>query len=182
MPTRGQVFSTPRLLVRRLSLADMPLYAALEGNAEVMRYVTGRPRSFTESRDRLLCFIREYATNPPHVGLWAVVEKASGLYIGTASINPLPNSTLYQIGYKLHPGAQGKGYATELACQLLKQGFFRALLPRLAAVTHPANLASQRVLCKAGLQREGFHFAYGENLHFFSLDKQQYVERLQKRG
>jgi [ribosomal protein S5]-alanine N-acetyltransferase len=182
MRTDGIIFQTPRLVVRRLMLADIQVYAALEGNPAVMRYITGRPRTFTESRDRLLCFIREYDSNPPHLGVWAVIEKGSGLYIGTASINPLPNSSHYQIGYKLHPGAQGKGYATELACQLLRQGFFRARLATLTAITHPANGASQRVLLKAGMLRQGFHFAYGENLPFFCLEKWQYVEGLQKRG
>lgn len=180
MATNGVVFRTPRLYVKKFASGDVKAYAALEGNAAVMRYISGRPRTFSESKKRFVGFVRNYKQSP-HTGVWGVFEKGSKVYKGTASLNPLPNSPYLQIGYKLHPGIQNKGYATEIARHLLRQAFMKAKLRKVTAVTDPANTASQRVLHKAGLQRNGFHPAYGTACTYFCLEHEQYFEGLRKR-
>ncbi len=181
MPTNAIIFRTTRLLVRQLSLSDLPAYRSVEGDPLVMRYITGRPRTPAESRARMLDFINNYATEP-HTGVWAVIELSSSHYIGTASLSTLENCEELQIGYKLKPLAQGKGYATEIAKALVHHAFFKARLEKIVAVTHPHNKASQRVLLKAGMQlQQNFHYAYDQYLPFFALEKVQYLEHLRKR-
>ncbi|AHM59576.1 putative acetyltransferase [Flammeovirgaceae bacterium 311] len=181
MHSKKPVFRTKRLLVRQFSQADLLPYRALEGNPTVMRFITGRPRTPAESRERLNNLIERYQMEPQS-GIWAVVLQGSQEYIGTASLFTLPNSPYLQIGYKLKPEAQGKGYATEIAEGLLYHSFFKAGLQKVVAVTHPQNKASQRVLKKLGMQPCGFLRAYDMMLTYFSLEKGQYLERLRKRG
>lgn len=173
------ILRTARLLVRKLTMADLPAYKAVEGDPKVMRYITGRPRTAAESDKRLRDFIQNYAEHP-FIGVWAVIENSSQQYIGTASIFSLEGCPFLQIGYKLTPWAQGKGYATEIAKALLHHAFFKVKLQKVVAVTDPHNTASQHVLLKAGMQRNGFHFAYDKYLFYFELEKAQYLEHLRK--
>ena len=61
------------------------------------------------------------------------------------------------IGYSLNRKFWGQGYATEAAEALVKFGFGQLNLHRIFATCDPFNVASARVLEKAGMQREG-HF------------------------
>lgn len=173
------IFRTARLLIRKLTMADLPAYRAVEGDPKVMRYITGRPRTAAECDKRLRDFIQNYEEHP-QIGVWAVIENCSKQYIGTASIFSLEGSPYLQIGYKLTPLAQGKGYATEIAKALLYLAFFKVKLQKVVAVTDPHNKASQHVLLKVGMQRQGYHFAYDKYLCHFVLEKAQYLEHLRK--
>lgn len=60
-----------------------------------------------------------------------------------------------EVGYSLLPQGRGKGYATR-AVRLLVGWLFDVLeLGRVQARTHPDNVASQRVLQRAGFTSEG---------------------------
>lgn len=60
-----------------------------------------------------------------------------------------------ELGYRLHVRAWGQGYATEGAVELLRRGFDTAGLERVFATTMAVNLASRRVLERAGLTPVG---------------------------
>ena len=151
MLNNGVIFRTERLLVRKLIIADLPAFRAVEGNRGVMRYITGRPRTPAESEARLKDIIERYKEKPLS-GIWAVNEQESLQYVGTASLFTLPDCPYLQIGFKLKPSAQGKGYATEIARHLLHYSFFKAKLKQVVAVTHLQNKASQHVLKKIGME------------------------------
>jgi RimJ/RimL family protein N-acetyltransferase len=63
---------------------------------------------------------------------------------------PLQPSGETEIGWHFHPADRGNGYATEAAQTVLDYAFERRL-PRVVAVTTPANTASQRVYSRIGL-------------------------------
>lgn len=66
-----------------------------------------------------------------------------------AGSTALPAHVLGHIGYAVVPWKQGRGYATEALRQLLPEA--RALgLPFIEITTDPDNVASQRVVEKAG--------------------------------
>jgi RimJ/RimL family protein N-acetyltransferase len=67
-----------------------------------------------------------------------------------------------ELGYDLHPDAWGRGLATEGARAVMQHAFGPLGLERVVAVVKPDNIASQRVLEKAGLKRSGTRDAYGE--------------------
>jgi RimJ/RimL family protein N-acetyltransferase len=59
------------------------------------------------------------------------------------------------VGYDLLPAYRGRGYATRAVRLLAGWAFTHAGIDRLVAGTAPDNVASQRVLERAGFQREG---------------------------
>lgn len=59
------------------------------------------------------------------------------------------------IGYMFVPEARGMGYGSETVRVLVDYVFLHKDVPRIQAETHPDNIASQRVLEKAGFKKEG---------------------------
>lgn len=76
--------------------------------------------------------------------------------IGSASVwTTSPAHRVGELGYTIRRDCWGEGYATEVARLLVELGFNQLGLERLAATCDPDNVASVRVLEKAGLRREG---------------------------
>ncbi|BCW20489.1 N-acetyltransferase [Arthrobacter sp. NtRootA9] len=67
---------------------------------------------------------------------------------------PLQPSGDTEIGWHFHPDHWGKGYATEAAAAVLAYAFNNGV-PKVVAVTNPANTASQRVCTRIGLLHRG---------------------------
>jgi RimJ/RimL family protein N-acetyltransferase len=84
-------------------------------------------------------------------------DAATGEFAGTISLNYAePVTGQAMIGYSLLPAWRGRGYMTR-AVQLLAGWALRtAGIARLIAGTAPENVASQRVLERAGFRREGY--------------------------
>ena len=59
-----------------------------------------------------------------------------------------------EVGYGFMPEYWGRGLATEIARACVRIGFDQLGLRSLVAITTPPNLASQRVMTKAGLVYE----------------------------
>ena len=59
-----------------------------------------------------------------------------------------------EIGWCLHPDAQGRGLATEGAQAILRLGFVELGLHRIVAGCDPRNAASLRVMDRLGMRRE----------------------------
>lgn len=91
----------------------------------------------------------------------ATIERADGYvldgsFIGSAAAwSTSASNKAGEMGYTPHPNCWGQGYATEVAELLLRVGFEQLELERVAATCDPENLASARVLEKAGLRYEG---------------------------
>lgn len=111
---------------------------------------------------------------PTRGGVWAVEWRDRPGFLGWCGLFPLDNSTFIEIGYRYNQVAWGQGVATEAARSVLDHGFRGLGIDPIVAVTHPDNLASQRVLGKIGLRRAGTGFHYGGELPFFRLDKARY--------
>ena len=80
----------------------------------------------------------------------------------------VPDTVVIEVGYRLAPKAWGRGYATEGARAVVGYGFRELGLARIIGLTHPDNVASQRVLTKAGLVDAGWGEYYGRLLRLFA--------------
>jgi RimJ/RimL family protein N-acetyltransferase len=88
--------------------------------------------------------------------MWMLHDAASSAVIGRAILRHLDVEGVdeIEIGYGFMPEYWGRGLATEIADACLRIGFERLGLRSMVAITKPANLASQRVMQKAGLVYE----------------------------
>ncbi len=167
----GLIFETARLTVRQYTEADKDNFFLLSGNEDVMRYI--RPVNTKEESDKfLLENIASYRTNP-HRGRWAVEEKDSDRFVGSFAIIPVPSQPeKIQLGYSLLPANWGMGYASELTRAGLQYFFATDTLPEIYGITETPNLASQKVLLKAGFQLENSMMEEEKELLLFIARKQ----------
>jgi RimJ/RimL family protein N-acetyltransferase len=150
-----QVFlETERLVLRRFTEADVDALSELDGDPEVMRFITGgRPTPRDVIRDETLPrFLRAYERFEGF-GVWAAVERSTGEFLGWFEFYPPdgrgPEEA--ELGYRLLRSAWGRGYATEGSRALIRKGFAELGVWRVVAETMAVNAASRRVMEKAGL-------------------------------
>jgi RimJ/RimL family protein N-acetyltransferase len=148
---------TERLVLRRLIPADVDNLVELDSDPEVMRFLTGgAPTPREVIQDRILpTFLRSYQRFEGF-GVWAAIEKSSGDFIGWFSFQPPEEGgpENVSLGYRLRRVFWGRGFATEGARALIHIGFSQLGVKRVFATTYEYNLASRRVLEKAGLRLE----------------------------
>lgn len=173
---------TDRLALRRFTPADLDLLDGLGSDPRVMRHLGGvKDRAATETMLRVR--ILEYYDQHPGLGIWATEERASGRCVGFHVLNHIQGEPDIQVGYALCHAAWGRGYATEMARALVHYGFTTLKLPHIVAITNLDNAASQHVLVKAGLRRNGErllqHPAYVEQgpMAWFEADCDEWLAR-----
>jgi ribosomal-protein-alanine N-acetyltransferase len=174
---------TDRLSLRRFTRFDLDLLDRLATDPRVMEFLGGvKDRATTEAMLRVR--VLEYYDRHPGLGIWATVERASGRCVGFHVLNHIQGETDIQVGYALFPDAWGKGYATEMTVGLLRYGFGALQLPVIVAITNLANTASQHVLLKAGLRRNGerlfAHPAYADQgpMAWFEADRDAWLAQM----
>lgn len=145
---------TERLILRPFTEDDLDNLVALDGDPEVMRFLTGgapTPRD-TFARDILPRFLASYARYDGY-GYWAAVARATSDFLGWFSLVPHEDGPPDEpaLGYRLRRAAWGKGYATEGARALIRVAFTDLGARRVTATTYQDNLGSRRVMEKAGL-------------------------------
>ena len=167
------ILETDRLLVREWTTDDAEAAFEIYGDPEVTRYLggTGAPDPDVAYRRERLARIVSLYPEWNGLGLWAVVEKATGELIGCGELLPLDGGPEIEVGYHLRRDRWARGYATELTKALLVYGFERMELERIVAVAYPENTASHRVLLKAGLTHHGRQHAYGHDMEYFAIDR-----------
>jgi RimJ/RimL family protein N-acetyltransferase len=91
-------------------------------------------------------------------GPWTIIETVSRDIIGLGGLydDPFDPGWGPEIGYRFARSAWGRGYAGELVAAALALGHRRFGLAEIRAFTHPENVASRRVLLRAGFREERF--------------------------
>ncbi|MFO7627359.1 MAG: GNAT family N-acetyltransferase [Candidatus Fermentibacteraceae bacterium] len=161
------VLDTPRLVLRGFSKGDEAELRAAADHESIARGTAGLPHPYTLEdavsfvSGRYNDFLGETG------GVFAVVEKESGLIVGCAGISPTRKGAA-EIGYWIIPSRWNRGYCTEAVKRLIAFGMEVMGLHRISANHFPDNPASGRVLEKAGMTREGVLKGYltrdGEHL------------------
>jgi RimJ/RimL family protein N-acetyltransferase len=147
---------TERLLLREFRKDDWEAVHGYASDAQVVRFLAWGPSTEDETRDFIARQIAARAEEPRrHYGL-AVTRAADNELIGSVGLNESsPDNREAWIGYCLARHCWGQGYATEAARAVIAFGFGELDLHRIFATCDVRNVASARVLEKAGMQREG---------------------------
>ena len=142
---------TTNLILRPFTVDDAEAYWPLVSLPEVLRYTGEEPRTSLDAvREVLLTRpLRDYAVHG--YGRMACIEKSSGRLVGFSGLKYLDDFGEPDVGYRLLPDCWGKGYATESASALMRQGQEQCGVQRIMGLVQPANGASARVLEKLGL-------------------------------
>jgi RimJ/RimL family protein N-acetyltransferase len=160
---------TGRLILRRFTEADVDNLVALDGDPGVMRFLTGAPtpREVIETKVLPGFLVQDGS----RLGSWAAVERSTGAFVGWFQLRrpqwPLepqgPDDA--ELGYRLRTSCWGKGYGTEGSLAVIGKAFGELGVARVVATTMAVNIASRRVLEKAGLRLvRTFHVAFADPL------------------
>lgn len=145
---------TPRLVLRRFTTADVDNLVSLDADPDVMHFVTGGiPTTRDEIENEILPAFLGYYEHYEGYGFWAAIEKPTGQFLGWFHFRPREGASPHEaeLGYRLRQSAWGKGYATEGSRALIRKGFTEFGVQRVVAEAMAVNLASRRVMEKAGL-------------------------------
>jgi RimJ/RimL family protein N-acetyltransferase len=160
------VLLTERLLLRRVTAADVDNLLALDGDPEVMRYLEHRIKSRAEIEAEVLPFFLGLYARYRDFGRWAADTRDGGEFVGWFGLRPVrpsadaivrwpdgpSGSDVAELGYRLRRSAWGHGYATEGARALIRRAFTELGVVEIVATTMAVNAGSRAVMARAGLR------------------------------
>lgn len=149
--------TTARLLLRPYAKSDFAALGELLGRSDVSRFLYEEPRSAETVRELLDDRLAKVALEKEgdRVSLVIARREEPETLIGTAVLgwtSEVHGSA--ELGYMVHPDHAGNGYATEATRALLDLGFGATKLHRIIGRLDGRNIASHRVLTKAGMRTE----------------------------
>lgn len=137
---------TPRLLLRRARIGDLPRIHAIMSDARAMRYWSSLPH---ESEDRSREWLQSMIDAPADASDDYIIEH-EGRVIGKAGCYRLP-----EIGFILDPACWGKGLAREALEAVIRHIFATRLVEALIVDVDPRNQASLGLLKRLGFRETG---------------------------
>ncbi|MEM1255203.1 MAG: GNAT family N-acetyltransferase [Cyanobacteria bacterium P01_H01_bin.21] len=161
------LFETKRILCRRLSFDDIDDMYAVYSDADGMRWVDdGQPITQDDCVRWVDVTLNNYSTRG--YGMSVLVSRETMEIIGFCGLVHPGNQSTAEIKYALHRAFWGRGLATEAVIAMLNYGKREFHLHMIIATVAPENLASRRVLLKAGMQEiEKRHTDDGSNIIVF---------------
>ncbi|MBI3975534.1 MAG: GNAT family N-acetyltransferase [Armatimonadetes bacterium] len=174
------VLETQRLLLRKLILEDVPDVFAYASDPEVARFTTWEAHQTIDDSRRFLEWVAEqYVTF--QVAPWGVVHKGGRRIIGTCGYMWWrPGHARAEIAYAIGRNYWNQGLTTEAVREVIRFGFERMRLNRIEARCMVENVASERVMQKAGMTFEGVlreqMYVKGryDDLKLYSILKREY--------
>ncbi len=138
---------TERLKLRQWREQDLPPFARMNADAEVMAYF---PATLSEAQSNTFAERMAGLIATRGWGLWAAEEKSSGAfmgYLGLHEINDaLPFAPGIEIGWRLALQFWGQGYACEGARAVLRYAFTSLQLPQVVSFTAVSNQRSRALM------------------------------------
>ncbi|MFC4019822.1 GNAT family N-acetyltransferase [Micromonospora sp. GCM10011542] len=176
--------STERLRLRRLTMADADALVELDGDPEVMRFLTGgAPTPLAVVRDEHLPRLLAQYERHPGLGRWAALDRETGEFLGWFALDPSADGAEAELGYRLRRRTWGRGLATEGSRALVRYAFDTVGVRRVWAQTMAVNGRSRRVMEKAGLRYlRTFHLDWDDPIPGTEQGEVEYELRREDRG
>jgi len=154
--TRARPLTSARLVLRPYEESDLAFFHDMFEREDVCRYLPWPPMNLDQARAKMEQRLRQWRIEAERDAIVVLaVEVATGQPVGELMLR-LSNAESRQgeMGWSMHPDAQGRGFATEGAREMLRLGFEHVGLHRIAAECDPRNTASMRVMERLGMRRE----------------------------
>ncbi len=176
-----------RLVLTPYTVDDFDLSMVMWTDPAVVQYA-GDVMSESEVKKNMLNWTKRGGDG--YIGIWTILDRKTGEKYGSAALLPMPvedDHTDYslvvpgkvpegdiEIGYYLKRSAWGFGYATEACRRLLRFAFQETPLKEVVATFHKQNLASRKVLEKAGFIDRGTMQCYGNEGFNFRITRDEW--------
>jgi ribosomal-protein-alanine N-acetyltransferase len=152
------VIETERLTLRAFSLDDIPAYRKEFEKEAVQRYLGGVliVKDDTKSAQNWLRNINDRLLKQKLVFTWLITQKEDvSESIGRIDLGGFTNKKVGEVSYYIWEKYWGHGFAGEALRRVVEFGFNDLKLERIQAIVDVRNTASEKVLVKAGFEKEG---------------------------
>ena len=146
--------TTDRLILREWEEADRTRFYDRMNRPDVMEHLGGVQdfAKWEAAYERVLGFQRDHGHT-----FWVIEDKAGAIlgFCGLKRVNAdnTPLTGQFEIGWRLHPDAWGRGIAKEAAIASLDLAFGRFAAPYVVAFTVIGNSASWGLMERLGMTR-----------------------------
>lgn len=147
------MINTERLRLRMFEEEDAPAMAAVLAGEGVLDYFPPGPPPSLSVAEGMIRKILDHWDERGY-GLWALELLSTGVFLGRAGLQYLPDTDEVEIDFILDRGFWGQGLATEAGRASLEFGFDQKGFVEVVGIVHPDNWASRRVLEKVGMRHD----------------------------
>ncbi|MCM3874073.1 MAG: GNAT family N-acetyltransferase [Pyrinomonadaceae bacterium] len=165
-----RIIETARLRLRPFRLDNVDALHRLWTEPEVRRYLWDDD-IITRERVQSLVNVSLKSFEDHGFGLWAVLPRESESVIGFCGFWFFHEPPKLELLYGISPAHWHKGLATEAARAMLNYGFTELSFDRIQASTDAANLASSKVMEKAGMSFWRREMTNGLDTVYFEISR-----------
>ena len=145
------VIETPRLTIRRLTLADAPFIFDLVNQPSWLKFIGDKGVNSLQDAEKYIQNI--FGMYQKHgFGLYLVEISSIGEAIGICGLVKRESLQDFDIGFALLPKFEGNGFAFESATAILQQAKTEFKLQRLVAICSPDNISSIKLIERLGFK------------------------------
>ena len=150
-----------RLLLRRLKISDVEAMYEYTSDPKVTRHLEWPEHTEMSLTEAFVINAIETYEFEKHAFLWAIELTSEAKMIGVIRVlDYSPKNKRAEISYILNPAYQGKGYIGEAIDTFLNYCFQDLSIQRIQAKCTIDNVSSEKVMQKAGMQREAIMKKY----------------------
>ena len=163
------IAQTPNFVIRNFTPEEEDIYMALFDDEQVTLHLPDRTR---EEHIKIFRQAFEDYADTRGMGRWGIFNNIDDDFIGFCLLRNYDGEDgKVELGYVIHKKYWGKGIAGEMAIIMVGYALTHTDAKEIVAVTTLGNIGSQKVLEKAGLERQNNFMRDGKELAYFSLKK-----------
>lgn len=141
----------------------------------VQRYLAGRPETAAETAamiERVQARWKRFGHS-----WWSFIELETGELVGAGCIQHLGHDPAneHEIGWRLRPDRWGRGYAGEAARRMAGFAFDELEAPSLAAICHPDNADSARLMRRLGMRYRGEELWHQQTVSVYEMRAEEFT-------
>ena len=170
---------TERFILREILPADEGGFFELDSNPNVHTYLGNKPVTSIEQCREVIKQVRQQYLDYG-IGRWSIIDKETNDFVGWTGLKLIKEEInyhidFYDLGYRLIEKYWGQGIATETSIACLKYAFEKLNLPEVYGICYAENIASGKVLTKAGLKFIETFDRDGVKHHWYKITKEEWV-------
>lgn len=174
------ILETERLILRNITKTDAISIFKYLSDPEVMKYYGLEPfKSVQDALDEISWY--ESIFNEQTGIRWGISLKDNDKIIGSCGfLNTVSTHRRTDIGFELSKEYWGQGIGSEAIMAIIHYAFEQMNIQRIQALIEPLNIASQKMVEKAGFLQEGllrkYEYTCGnfDDLYMYGLLKEDY--------